>query len=283
MVAVSALTVAGVGVQPADASGGQVTAREAATALATVSDLTADTVTTSATTRTDAVVTDTVAIPRRAADGVDIAGLTVRLPGAADDAPAVKLDAGTVVYPSPGSYANAVQATDDGLRALVVIETPNAPVDYRFIIDGATHLVANPDGTIDVHNGDTRVVVVEPAWARDRNGAIVPTEYRIDGTTIIQTVHHHGAAHPVVADPKYSWGWTQTTVHFTRGETNALAFGIGLAALLANKWGWIAAGPPGAVALYAGWALNAGACLRLIINQWQLNYWFSHYYGPTCR
>ena len=261
-----------------------MSAREAAAALATVSELTADTVTASATTRTDAVVTDTVAIPRRAADGVDIAGLTVRLPGAADDAPAVKLDAGTVIYPSPGNYANAVQATDDGgIRALVVIETPNAPVDYRFPIDGATHLVANPDGTIDVHNGDTRVVTVEPAWARDRNGAIVPTEYRIDGTTIIQTVHHRNAAHPVVADPKISWGWTQTTVYFTLDETNNLGAGIGFAALVASKFCWIAAIAPGSVAIYAGWALNRGACLRLIINQWQMNYWFGHYYGRDCR
>jgi len=261
MVAVFALTVAGVGVQPADASGGQVTAREAAAALATVSELTADTVTASATTRTDAVVTDTVAIPRRAADGVDIAGLTVRLPGAADDAPAVKLDAGTVVYPSPGNYANAVQATDDGgLRALVVIETPNAPVDYRFPIDGATHLVANPDGTIDVHNGDTRVVTVEPAWARDRNGAIVPTEYRIDGTTIIQTVHHRNAAHPVIADPRIGFGrWIY--VRLSPWEQKTIIEG-GLVAAAATLGGVLctpsALGGPVGVAVCVGAIAGAG-------------------------
>ncbi len=237
--------------------------------------------TASATTRTDAVVTDTVAIPRRAADGVDIAGLTVRLPGAADDAPAVKLDAGTVIYPSPGSYANAVQATDDGLRALVVIETPNAPVDYRFIIDGATHLVANPDGTIDVHNGDTRVVTVEPAWARDRNAAFVPTEYRIDGTTIIQTVHHRNAAHPVVADPKYSFGWWSTTIFFNKSETNNIALGSAIANIPFPKGAPVFA----SLSAYAQWAQGRNACLRVTVRHYEpwMPYWLSHYYGGSCR
>jgi hypothetical protein len=71
----------------AHASSDRVTAREATAALATAADLLTDTTDTSTSTATDAVVTDTVAIPRRAADGVEFNGLTIGLPGAADDAP----------------------------------------------------------------------------------------------------------------------------------------------------------------------------------------------------
>jgi hypothetical protein len=270
----------------AHASSDRVTAREATAALATVGDLLTDTTDTSTSTATDAVVTDTVAIPRRAADGVEFNGLTIGLPGAADDAPAVTLDAGTVVYPSPGRYANAVQATDDGgVRALVVIEHAGAPTEYRFPITGATHLSANPDGTISVHRDDTHLATVAPPWARDRNGAAVPTDYRIDGTTITQTIHHTGAAFPVVADPKISWGWRSTTVFFNKTETNHIALGIGVAsALLGSRFPPLVI-PFGVLTAYAAWVQGAGACLRVIVNH--LNPWtpyvLSHYNGGNCK
>ncbi|MFM7537585.1 MAG: hypothetical protein ACKO91_17575, partial [Acidimicrobiales bacterium] len=120
-------------------------------------------------------------------------------------------------YPSPGNYANAVQATDDGgLRALVVIETPNAPVDYRF---------------------------------------------PIDGTTIIQTVHHRNAAHPVIADPKISWGWLMT-IFFNKSETNNIALGSVIAALFIPK----GAVPFTALSAYAQWAHGRNACLRVTVR-----------------
>jgi hypothetical protein len=42
---------------------------------------------------------------------------------------------------------------------------------------------------------------IEAPWARDADGRAVPTEYRIEGDSLVQTVRHQGAAYPVVADP----------------------------------------------------------------------------------
>lgn len=283
MAVTSLIAVAGASAGVAHASSDRVTSREATVALAAVADLLTDTAATSTSTAADAVVTDTVAIPRNASDGVDFSGLTVRLPGAADDAPAVKVDAGAVVYPSPGTHANAVQATEDGgFRALIVIENPNAPVEYRFAVTGATHLVANRDGTIDIHNLDTRVAVVAPAWARDRNQAPVPTEYRVEGTDIVQTVHHQHAAHPVVADPTFSWGWTGLTIHLSINETNSLDEYGGFGA----AWMWkvpVAAGVLASYSGYAKWARARGACLRIWINYRTWSPVPSHYYGGNCK
>ena len=52
----------------------------------------------------------------------------------------------------------------------------------------------------------------------------MPTSYSIDGTTLVQTVDHHGATYPVVADP--SWWETAATY------VGAAAAGAGAACVI---------------------------------------------------
>ena len=85
-----------------------------------------------------------------------------------------------------------------------MIDGPGAPTEYRFdlTVPAGAALQTTPDGGAAVVGADGGVVsVVAPAWALDANGTQVPTRYRIEGTTLVQVIDHHGAAYPVVGDP----------------------------------------------------------------------------------
>lgn len=117
---------------------------------------------------------------------------------------------GAVVYESDASPVSlAAQATvDGGMQVLVVIEGPNAPTEYRFdlLLPVGAVLVATPAGGAEVVGADGgTVVTVPPPWAVDANGNAVPSTYRIDGVTLVQTVDNRGAAYPVVADPNFGF------------------------------------------------------------------------------
>lgn len=91
-----------------------------------------------------------------------------------------------------------------GTQALFRITDAESPILYQFngsIPNGHTgHVQADGSVTIKDVSGNTTGIIAAP-WAYDANGMAVPTYYNIDGSTLIQTVEHHGAAYPVVADP----------------------------------------------------------------------------------
>jgi hypothetical protein len=134
----------------------------------------------------------------------------VGLPVVAGVGEGVVDESGAVVYESgAGAVSLAAQATvDGGLQVLVVIDGADAPSEYRFDMSvpaGAT-LVATADGGAEVVGADGQVVAgVAPAWALDADGQPVPTRYRIEGTTLVQVIDHHGAAYPVVGDPNFGF------------------------------------------------------------------------------
>jgi hypothetical protein len=163
-------------------------------------------------------------VPSDASEGLRVGTLEIGIPGEETADPAVRVRSGVVAYPSDSSYASAAQVTRDGsLRALVVIEGDDAPTEFRYPIDGATHLVRNPDGTVSVMQHELSVSVVASPWAVDANGSPVRTDFRIEGTALVQVVFHEGAAYPVVADPKFTWGWVTGTIYFNRAETATIA------------------------------------------------------------
>ena len=47
-------------------------------------------------------------------------------------------------------------------------------------------------------------------------------------------VDHRGAAYPVVADPKFTWGIFSGTLYFTRGETRRATHVSGLLSVVAG-------------------------------------------------
>ena len=113
------------------------------------------------------------------------------------------------------------------------------------------------------------VSLIEAPWAFDALGNKIPSEYTIQGDTLVLNVAHDmAAAYPVVADPVWTWGIVSGTAYFSRDETVMVAGSIAtLAPLL------ILIPPPFnlAIAGYAvtiyGWAVSAlfwwNKCLKV--------------------
>ncbi len=93
---------------------------------------------------------------------------------------------------------------EGGVQALFRIADAESPVLYQFnnsIPIGHTgHIQADGSVVIMDTAGNNAGMIAAP-WAYDANGIAVPTHYKINGTTLIQAVEHHGATYPVVADP----------------------------------------------------------------------------------
>jgi hypothetical protein len=122
-----------------------------------------------------------------------------------------KTDTGTIVYPGAAKSADlAVQPTAQGVRSLIVINSAAAAKEYRFDLelpDGAV-TEQHEDGSVTVSQGDELLGTFEAPWAKDVNGASVPTAYRVENGALVQTVaFDERTAFPVVADPNW---WDQT-------------------------------------------------------------------------
>ena len=95
---------------------------------------------------------------------------------------------------------------EDGswLMAIIAIDSADAPTEYRFnnaVPDGHTAELQD-DGSVVFYNSDGEPVSgISTPWALDANSAEVTTSYALDGTTLVQTIDHRGAAYPVIADP----------------------------------------------------------------------------------
>jgi len=147
------------------------------------------------------------AVQSTAADGITV---SIGLPGN-NNAPAVKTENGTIVYHGAGNNADlAVQPTESGVRALITLNNASAPTEYRFDLGLPQGAEAErlADGSVLVIKGDEILGMFASPWAKDANGATVPTSYRVEGKTLIQTISTTpGTAFPVVADP--AW-WDKT-------------------------------------------------------------------------
>ncbi|TFV29882.1 DNRLRE domain-containing protein [Streptomyces sp. T1317-0309] len=124
---------------------------------------------------------------------------------------------GSVVHADAASAVDTVvQPTlTGGSRTMQVIKNANAPREYRVPVSppaGAT-LRQEADGSILVvpANLDEPIAAINAPWAKDADGKDVPTSYRLEGSTLIQTVNFDAnTAFPVVADPwwnPFSWNW----------------------------------------------------------------------------
>ena len=104
----------------------------------------------------------------------------------------------------------ATQGNVDGsVQIFAVIEGPTSPTEYPFSFDlpPASVVVPRPDGGVDVRTqGDLDLLSIAPPWAVDASGRALPTRFVVAGTTITQIVDHEGAAYPVIADPRLSFG-----------------------------------------------------------------------------
>lgn len=159
-----------------------VTVGEAAAALADVAAVTGPSAPTVVTPDgfTAAAAGSVVELPKDPTDGLSLttadgASIEISLPGATNADDGVRQTSGEVVYADAlPDVAVAAQATPDGgVRALVVIDGPQAPTEFRFpmTVPAGASLVATGDSGAAVIGVDgTPIVQIAPPWAYDANG-----------------------------------------------------------------------------------------------------------------
>ena len=96
----------------------------------------------------------------------------------------------------------------------MTLENSSAPSSYSLpvTLSPGEFLASNPDGSVSVmksfSGGSISVGTFEAPWAKDATGALVPTSYSVQGSTLVQTVQTTSSTvYPVVADPYITWGW----------------------------------------------------------------------------
>ncbi|MFB8142291.1 hypothetical protein [Streptomyces parvus] len=159
--------------------------------------------------------------------------------------PGIRSDAGTVAYPDVKDATDlAVQPTaDGGVRTLVTLKDASAPSEYRFPLELGKDSALVDDGAggylITQGTEDRKLVVgtIDAPWATDAAGRSVPTDYRLEGGTLVQTVAPSSeTTFPVVADPKLTYG---VGIYFnaTGAEWKSYAIAAGSVGYFANVVG----------------------------------------------
>jgi len=114
---------------------------------------------------------------------------------------------GATVYDAagPGQAQVALQAVPGGARALINIDSPQAPERYKFAVSGdVTRLEKNEDGSVAAYSPEGELEGTFPTpWARDAAGTAVPTRYEVEDGKLVQYVSHRqgGVQYGVTADP----------------------------------------------------------------------------------
>ena len=148
----------------------------------------------------------------------------------------------STLYGSPNNFSVAATITTSGVREAVTMENPSAPSTYDFPVSlsAGEFLTSNPDGSVSVmksfSGGSVSVGTFQTPWAKDASGALVPTHYIVQGSTLIQQVEVTSATtFPVVADPMFvSVGLNGVTIRLTLLEQKA--FIAGASAYFAAAW-----------------------------------------------
>lgn len=197
------------------------------------------------------------------------------------EADGVKINAQSVG--SAAAYSNVATATSleiaasaYGAQQTLHIRGSEAPTEYTFPVsvngEGAqlelmeTGIVAIADAQGDV------VAVVDVPWARDASQSDVPTAFRVEGSTLVQTVDHTGAMYPVAADPRVYFGPDYIDAYFSPYEQEVIVEGgIVAATAAAGTLCAVTSGP--AIAICAAGAAVLGF---IILEAVRANF------NPTC-
>jgi len=184
---------------------------------------------------------------------------------------------GLAVYGNGADSAFALGTAKTGANAgYVVVASASAPTSYQFLltVDGRPAVLRlAADGSVDVLDGAGTVVnSLATPWAKGADGAEVATSYAVAGNILTQTVEHHGASYPVIADPMVRCDGLWCTAMLTRAETRQMASGSFAPGALCAWFG--AAGRICATLILSGWAhanlaINTGQCSGFRV--WQRN------------
>jgi hypothetical protein len=121
-------------------------------------------------------------------------------------------DAGVTSFAtSDADVARYVSEAPEGASVVTAYAAAQAGYVSTTTFDFAPgeHPQAKPGGGYYLTDGTDVFGSIAPAWAEDAAGQSLPTSYRWDGSTLVQTVDVPASAQfPVVADPAWSYTWT---------------------------------------------------------------------------
>jgi hypothetical protein len=151
----------------------------------------------------------TVTIPTSAEDGLTITpsgedAIEVALPFAGGASDAESLGDAAIGYDNGNGSSTAVVVRDDGsVQVSTVIDGTFSPTRYQYDFTLPDDTVAvEVGGSVLFVQGNSLILGLAPAWAKDAAGRDVPTWYEVSGTSVTQVVAHGSEfMYPIVADP----------------------------------------------------------------------------------
>lgn len=184
---------------------------------------------------------------------------------------------GTVVYAESDEAtakqdAVAVQTLADGsTRVQTVLASPESAHEFDYGVTGFTP-VQDDQGNFAFVGSDGITVPVEPAWAKDANGADVATHYEIRDKKLVQVVAPSAeTTYPVIADPTWAWWNAAYGAKLNKTETRDVANSSGNVALcglgiFANPaLAAVCAALGGYMVGQANVARGAGECIIIVV------------------
>jgi hypothetical protein len=122
----------------------------------------------------------------------------------------VQSQVGTTIYHDVGRSTDAqVRALGEGtVQMLTLMRDASAPTTqrYQLHLPAGTQLRAFGGGYLLVDAAGRLTGQIAAPWAKDATGRSLPTRYIIDRDVLVQQTDTAGAAYPVVADPKLTFG-----------------------------------------------------------------------------
>ncbi len=159
-----------------------------------------------------------------------------------------------------------VSADKSSFTVLLELASKDAPTTYDFdvLMPDDSLLVLTEEGAVDIVGRDgISVGTFNKPWAIDSQGKQVATHYQINGRTISQVIQPTAdTVYPIIADPKFTWGWVTGTVYFNKTEIGLLCTisRHGLAALIQSGF-WL----PILLAVFA--TLTITSCAAQVLNK----------------
>lgn len=171
---------------------------------------------------------------------------------------------------------SVVEATDEGVQVLTVIEKGGSRSSVRYDVDlprGFTLAESNGGFRVVGPTGESDYGEIQAPWAIDAKGRYLDTHYEHQGNSLVQMVNTKDATFPVVADPYFVRKWYGGQVRFTMNETKAMAAGSAGVAFVAGfipepTISKVVMAAAGAVAWWSGTALMYGKCIALNVTYW---------------
>jgi hypothetical protein len=170
-------------------------------------------------------------------------GSTVTIEPAAATQDVTRVGDKTVTALDSPASSVVTESVADGVRNVIVVNGPDAPTSYDFLLglpEGVNARLADNGAVLLELQGEEgaslTVGSIEVPWAKDANGASIPTHFELNGDVLTQIVDHQGAAYPVSADPKLTYG-AGVYLNLWGYEANNLRYSAGAAIAALTLYG----------------------------------------------